>query len=269
MIPLLVDTVEFFIVVSFALLAVALRAIDARGFIASVAVGVSIVYGGGPGWFVILAVFFVLSVAATLYRYGYKKRLGGAQDKGGARSWPNILANGGFASMIAVLNLLRPSAPLASLFLGAISTSAADTVATELGLLNRGSPRLVTNPTKKVTPGTSGGVSPLGFAGAAAASAAIGVLAWVLGVASRSPAVIGLCVVGGLFGSLFDSFLGALAQRKGYCQVCQKPTEALTHCGERTKVTEGAWFLENNVVNLVSTAMGAVAAFWYFVAVLI
>lgn len=265
MLQAIVDIVEFFIVTGFATAAVLLKAIDGRGFIASVAVGVSVIYGGGPQWFVIVAIFFVVSVTTTLYKYGYKKKIGGAQEKGGARSWPNILANGGFASMIALLNLFRPSAALAALFLGAISTSASDTAATELGLLSKGAPRLVTNPSKVVTPGTSGGVSGLGFLGAALASTVIGVLAALLGIVSPSVAVVGLCVVGGLFGSLFDSFVGALAQRRGFCPVCLKPTEALTHCGERTMVTEGAWFVENNVVNLISTAMGAVASFWFFV----
>ena len=265
MLQVIFDIVEFFVVVGFATAAVLLKAIDGRGFIASVAVGVSVIYGGGPSWFVIVAIFFVVSVAATLYKYGYKKELGSAQEKGGARNWPNILANGGFASIIALLNLARPSPALAALFLGAVCTSASDTAATEFGLLSKSPPRLITNPSKEVRPGTSGGVSALGFAGAAFASAVIGVLAVLLGIVSRSATVVGLCLVGGLFGTLFDSFIGAIAQRRGYCPVCMKPTEALTHCGERTCVTEGAWFVENNVVNLVSTAMGAVASFWFFV----
>ena len=60
-----------------------------------------------------------------------------------------------------------------------------------------------------------------------------------------------------------------LEAENSYTDAVMKPTEALTHCGEKTVVTEGAWFVENNVVNLISTAMGAVAAFWFFVAVII
>ncbi len=266
MLPFFADIVEFFVVVGFALAAVLLKAIDGRGFISSVAVGVAVIYGGGPSWFVVVAIFFVLGVGATLYRYGYKKRLGGAQEKGGARNWPNILANGGFASVVAVLNLVRPSPSMAALFLGAISTAASDTAATELGLLSRGPPRLITNPSKVVTPGTSGGVSGLGFVGAAFASSVIGALAAVLGIVSRSALVVALCVVGGLSGTVFDSLLGALAQRKGYCTVCLRPTEAVTHCGEKTRVTGGAWFMENNVVNLVSTAFGAAASLCFYLA---
>ena len=159
--------VEFFVVVAFALAAVLLNTIDARGFLASTTVGFAVVYGGGFSWFVIVAVFFSLGVVFTLYKYGYKRRLGSAQGKGGARNWPHILANGGLASIAAIWSLASPGVVPAVVFLGAVSTSAADTVATELGLLSHSQPMLITHPSREVTPGTSGGVTPLGFVGAA------------------------------------------------------------------------------------------------------
>ena len=260
MLTLVTEIIEFFVVVSFALVAVLLNTIDARGFLSSVMVGVAIMYGGDFQWFVIVAVFFTLGVVFTLYKYGYKRRLGGAQGKGGARNWPHILANGGIASIIAVCNLLAPSSALPGLFLGAISTSAADTVATELGLLSRGQPRMITHPSKTVAPGTSGGVSPLGFVGAGFASLVIGLMALALGILSDPYVILPVCLIGGLFGSVFDSLIGATLQRKGYCVICLKPTEALKHCGEHTKATQGAWYIENNIVNVISTVAGAAAS---------
>ena len=251
---------EFSLVVAVALGAVLLNAIDGRGFLASAAVGFAVVYGGGLGWFVIVAVFFILGVAFTLYKYGYKRKLGGAQGKGGARNWPHILANGGLASMVAVWNIFQPGPASAAMFLGAISASAADTAATELGLLSHGQPRLITNPAKVVLPGTSGGVSPLGFVGAAFASLVIGALGALLGVLPHPYYVVPICLAGGLFGAVVDSLAGALVQRRGYCVVCLKPTEALGHCGEKTVRTGGSPFVENNVVNVVSTVAGAWAS---------
>ncbi|MDV3293707.1 MAG: DUF92 domain-containing protein [Nitrososphaerales archaeon] len=256
-----------FLVVAFALAAIFLKALDGRGFLASVAVGFSIVLGGGLQWFAIVAVFFTLGVAFTWYKYEYKKKLGGAQEKGGARNWPNILANGGLASIFAVGGYFSPGLASAVLFLGSLSTAAADTVATELGLLSKGQPRLITNPRKAVPPGTSGGVSLLGFGGAVLASLVIGVMAFFLGVV-RSPTLVFLaCLVGGLGGAVFDSLLGAAVQRKGYCNVCMKPTEAIRHCGEPTHRTSGIIFIENNVVNLLATLVGAVGALGVAVAV--
>jgi uncharacterized protein (TIGR00297 family) len=227
-----------------------------RGFIP---IG-AILIGGGLSWFIIVAVFFTLGVGFTWYKYGYKKKLGGAQEKGGARNWPNILANGGIASIFAVVYFFFPSAPVIVLFLGSISTSAADTVATELGLLSGMKPRLITRPSEEVPPGTSGGVSPLGLVGALIAAGVIGSMAAVLRILSSPVVVLSACVVGGLVGALFDSVLGAAVQRKGYCSVCHRQTEALNHCGERTTRTSGVPFIENNIVNLIATIAGALAA---------
>jgi len=253
----------FFLVIAFAFAAVILRTIDARGFLASVTVGFLIIYGGGVQWFIIVAVFFALGVAVTLYKYGYKKKIGGAQEKGGARNWPNILANGGLASIFAACEYFHPGAAFAALFLGSISTAAADTAATELGLLSRSKPRMITRPGREVTPGTSGGVSPLGFAGAVLASLVIGGMAYVLGilgVAAPLLEALPLCVVGGVSGAVVDSLIGATIQRRGHCTVCLRQTESVRHCGEKTAMTGGIPFVENNVVNLLATLAGAGAA---------
>ena len=260
MLTLIAALFEFVVVVAFALAAVLLNTIDARGFLASAAVGFAVMYGGGFSGFVIVAVFFTLGVAFTLYKYGYKRRLGTAQGKGGARNWPHILANGGLASVAAMYCLVSPGTLPAAVFLGAVSTSAADTVATELGLLSDRQPRLITDLSKEVPPGTSGGVTRLGFVGSAFASLVIGVMALALGVLPDAYLVLPVCLVGGIFGAVFDSLVGATIQRKGYCVVCMKPTEALRHCGEKTKTTGGKWYIENNVVNVLSTVAGAAAA---------
>ena len=268
MLTLVEGVTEFFVVVLVALAAVLLSAIDARGFLASAVVGFAIMFGGGVRWFVVVAVFFILGVAFTLYKYGYKRRIGAAQGKGGARNWPHILANGGLASMAAIWNLVSPDPALAAVFLGAISTSAADTAATEIGLLSHSQPRLITRPSEVVAPGTSGGVSPLGFVGAGFASLVIGALAIPLGILPNLYLLIPLCLFGGLVGAVVDSLIGAAVQRKGYCVICLKPTEALKHCGERTIPTRGNRLVENNVVNVLSTVGGAAAALALYLAMI-
>jgi len=244
------------VVVLFALAAIALKALDGRGFLASVAVGYSIIVGGGWGWFIVVAVFFTLGVGFTWYKYEFKSRLGSAQE---VRNWPNILANGGAASIFALAQLFMGGVVFATLFLGSIAAAASDTVATELGLLSASKPRLITRIRSPVPPGTSGGVTPLGFFGALIASLVIGAMAVFLGVL---PGLlpIAAAVSGGLLGSIADSLYGATIQRKGYCIVCGKTTETLKHCGEGTVRTGGVPFVENNIVNLVATITGALAS---------
>jgi len=259
-VTLAIALVDLVIVAAFALLAISLRALDRRGFLASFAVGYSIIVGGGPAWFLVVAVFFTLGVSFTWYKYEYKKRIGGAQEKGGARSWPNILANGGVASIFAVVELVRGGSIFGLLFLGCLSTAAADTVATELGLLSRRAPRLIISPAQTVSPGTSGGVTVLGFFGAFLASSVIGFLSYATGVFPGGLLVIPVCLAGGVVGAVFDSVLGATVQRKGFCTVCLRKTETLHHCGEATSKTGGISFIENNVVNLLATLGGACGA---------
>jgi uncharacterized protein (TIGR00297 family) len=253
---------ELAIVVAFALLAIKARALDKGGFLASVVVGYAIFLGGGWTWFVIIVSFFILGVAATWFKYEYKKSIGTAQEKGGARSWPNILANGGIAAIFGLAELAFGGSAFALLYIGAMSAAASDTVATELGLLSRSVPRLITRFGARVPPGTSGGVTGLGFLGTIIAAAAIGTIAAALGVVRGvSPSkVILVATTGGIVGSIADSVIGATVQRKSVCVVCGKATENLVHCGQPTRRRSGSVRVDNNVVNLLATIVGAAAS---------
>ncbi len=262
-IDLLASMLDLAIVVAFALVAIAAKAIDRRGFLASLAVGYPILLGGGLTWFVMVATFFVLGVAFTWYRYEYKKSIGSAQEKGGTRNWPNILANGGIASLLGLGEFFGGGAIFSVLYVGAISAAASDTVATELGLLNRSPPRLITDLRRSVSHGTSGGVSPMGIGGTILASCLIGVVAAGLGVANSLQPwfVVAVSISGGVIGSLADSVAGATFQRKSYCVVCGKPSENLSHCGEPTRFSSGVRLVDNHVVNVLATAFGALGSF--------
>jgi uncharacterized protein (TIGR00297 family) len=253
---------ELVIVIIFSLVAIKAGALDRGGFLASVVVGYAIFLGGGWRWFVVIASFFILGVGFTWFKYEYKKSLGSAQEKGGARNWPNILANGGAAATFAVAELISGERVFAVLYLGAMSAAASDTVATELGLLSRSAPRLITKLRVRVSPGTSGGVTALGFCGTFLASVVIGVVAALLGVVRGAAGVdiVLIAVIGGVVGSIGDSLVGATAQRKSLCVVCGKPSENLVHCGRRTERQSGFESVDNNIVNLMATLVGAGAS---------
>jgi uncharacterized membrane protein len=85
---------------------------------------------------------------------------------------------------------------------------------------------------------------PYGGAGA-------GTAAWVLWL----PLVAG---IGGLAGSLFDSLLGATVQGIYWCETCDGETERALHgCGTATRLLRGWRWLNNDVVNFLSSVVGS------------
>src|SRR5690606_31156432 len=172
--------------------------------------------------------------------------------KGGRRDAVQVLANGGVATAIAALAALRPDLALFPAFAGAIAAATADTWATEVGLLSRTTPRLITTG-RRVPAGTSGGVTPLGTAAALAGGVFIGVLAAALvllgsavssysvgdivpaaSTAPRTDAGGALRIAlatsaAALLAALSDSLLGATVQAAYHCPRCDKPTERRVH----------------------------------------
>jgi len=164
------------------------RIVDKSGLVAGFAVGSSafIFPKDGWKWFLIILVFHLVAAQFTKYKYEVKRKRGFAQEKGGARAWQNVFANGGVAALLAIGEGLFAGNIFLAGFIGAVGTATADTLATEIGLLYPRNPRSIADLSKKVPPGTSGGVSPLGEFAALLGSFIIGLAAWLLGV-SASP----------------------------------------------------------------------------------
>lgn len=134
---------------------------------------------------------------------------------------------------------------------------AADTFSSELGILSRSSPRLITSPTfRKVPPGTNGGVSFTGLAAGLLGSAIIAVTAffftpfcndatlgrWGGGAPWTQPQLrmflLGM-TVWGFLGSVLDSVMGAVLQRSVRDTRTGKIVEG--EGGERVLVTPGGF----------------------------
>ncbi len=99
-----------------------------------------------------------------------------------------------------------------------------DTLASELGILSRGRPRLITT-LQKVPPGTNGAMSVGGTIASVVGGAIVGLLAGVTLLlenkgcsAGNVVESVGWGIFGGGFGSLVDSFLGATVQETRYSQ---------------------------------------------------
>jgi uncharacterized protein (TIGR00297 family) len=219
----------------------------------------TIIYGlGGWVWGVLLALFFISSSLLSHYKEREKQTVAEKFDKGHRRDLGQVLANGGAGAIVALLHGFFPSPLLLPLFLGTIATVTADTWATELGTLSQQPPRLITTG-KTVPVGTSGGVSLFGTAVSFIGGLLIGVAAGLL-TQTHIVALIITGSLGGLAGSLADSFLGATIQQIYYCEQCQKETEKKLHCGRATRPLRGWRWLNNDMVNFLSSLFGGVTA---------
>ncbi|HLV43340.1 MAG TPA: DUF92 domain-containing protein [Aggregatilineales bacterium] len=262
-----------------ALLAWRRSALTASGALGAVLVGTAIFGFGGLAWGMLLITFFVLSTLLSHYKESVKERIAAEKfDKGSVRDLGQALANGGAGAGIAALAFLfLPEPVMLAAFVGAMATVNADTWATEIGVLSRRTPRLITT-LQPVERGTSGGVTWLGTLATAAGGLAIGLGALLflaldaplsrLGLGALAHPGMGrliwlllVSLAGGLGGSLFDSLLGASVQAIYYCPACQKETEKRVHgCGTPTRLVRGWRWLNNDLVNFAASVFGALAA---------
>jgi uncharacterized protein (TIGR00297 family) len=237
----------------------------------AVVVGTLIVGFGGWTWGLLLVAFFVSSSLLSLYRWRDKISVSDKFSKGHRRDLGQILANGGLSALLAVAYGLSPRPILFLAFLGAMAAVNSDTWATEIGVLSRRTPHLVTTG-QVVPPGTSGGITRDGSLAALAGGLFIGLCAALFSAGERLATgqpfpieSLGLLVLigglSGLGGAFFDSLLGATVQRIYYCEVCEKETEqVIHHCGSQSRPLRGWGWLDNDVVNFISSVVGALLA---------
>jgi uncharacterized protein (TIGR00297 family) len=245
-----------------ALAAWLLRWLTGSGALAAFGLG-WIVFGlGGLSWAVVLLAFFVTS---TILSKLFKKKKQSAEtfyEKSSRRDAGQVLANGFVAGLFVVSHYFFPDSLIPWCgFAAALAAANADTWATELGILNKRSPILITTG-KTVEKGTSGAISYIGTLAACLGSALIAVVAWFVWNADFVPnslVWITMITLSGVFGSLVDSYLGALAQTIYFCPVCKKETEQHPNhaCGAVTIFQRGWRWLDNDWVNFFCTSSAA------------
>jgi uncharacterized protein (TIGR00297 family) len=232
------------------------RSLSTSGSVAAVVVG-TLSVAAGWSWGVLLIAFF--ASGSALSKLGERRKadlIGSIVEKGGERDAVQVLANGGIFAAAAIGYFLIPSPIWFAIGAGALAASAADTWATEIGTLAGGAPISIVSG-KRVPPGTSGGVTFVGTVAAVAGALFIAVVA----AFANWPVPFTAITVGGVAGSLADSLLGGTIQARRWCDLCAESTERLVHrCGTPTRPAGGLAGFDNDSVNTVCSAIGALVA---------
>jgi len=221
-----------------------------------------------------LVVFFISSSLLTKLNPAKKRKIEEDFKEGGQRDCVQVLANGGGGTLIALWYLFLAGglegciefghhhllSALQVAFIGHYACCNGDTWASELGVLSKRDPILVTTG-KRVPKGTNGGMSLEGTTASVAGGALIGLTFYVsnilLGACSGAKGQWQLIILGamtGFLGSLLDSLLGATLQYSAYCahhqKVVGKPSSTTRHI-------TGLDVLSNHQVNFVSALLTA------------
>lgn len=211
------------------------------GTIAAFGVGLVIGIFGDVTWLLLLLFFLLSSFLATRYKFALKEAMGVQEGVKGERRASNVLANGIAPMAAAILSYIDPAwfprALSGVVFLSALAVAGSDTLASEIGVLQRDAYLITTF--RRVPPGTDGGISWLGQACALGAALYTALVGWfVLGNLARTyglsatmpPEAVYLLIpaVLGFVGCQIDSVIGATLERKGL--VNKKTTNLLATC---------------------------------------
>jgi uncharacterized protein (TIGR00297 family) len=199
------------------------RILDIKGALAALALGLVISIFSDIYWLLALICLLITSTMVTRVKFNYKKQHGLAEGKIGERGINNVIAIGFIPGFIALfsyhLDKVHPG--LAGLlFLSSLSIAAADTFASEVGVLSK-KVILITS-FKNVPPGTDGGISMWGEISALLGAFLVSLLGFIFvsdlyfsgpgHLLPAHPFVLVACISIGWLGCQVDSVLGALFQ---------------------------------------------------------
>jgi uncharacterized protein (TIGR00297 family) len=214
-------------------------------------IGMLILWGGGWEGGAVLAAFFVSSSLVSRLALPWPD----LDPKGDRRDHRQVLANGGPAALGALLGFCCGAAGL-WVITGSLAAAAADTWATAVGSRSGSPPRLLWSG-RAVPPGTNGGITVLGSAGAATGALLVATTGALAGGGLR---LLPVATLIGLAGMLVDSTLGTL-QGRFLCPACGASSEWRVHrCGTPTVRQGGIAWLDNDGVNLAATTAAALLA---------
>jgi uncharacterized protein (TIGR00297 family) len=227
-----------------------------------------------------------IASSATKHKKEWKEAHDATAAEASVRGPAQVLGCSALAVLLSLIHVVRVgdekaidygddylAASLTCAILAHHATCLADTLASELGILNKKPPVLLTQPWRTVPPGTNGGITWWGTGMSAVGGALMGLgmawMDWCSGIIPvQNDKLLLMGTVCGLVGSFVDSLLGATLQA-----TYQDPETRVIHHEAKAKANfkliSGANILTNVQVNLVSICItsalgGLVFGPWIF-----
>lgn len=251
--------------------AVAKNSLSPSGALAAWVVAFLSVGCGFRGFLILI--FYQIGTVATKFKSKVKKRLDASALISSARTAEQVLA----CSIVAVVcacahayycgreksidfNVYPQASAYSCAILAHYATCLADTLASELGMLSKESPRLITSG-RRVPAGTNGAVTVVGFVVSAIGGGIIGssfaAMDFLSGLMVDFGTLTLFGVISGVLGSAIDSLLGATLQATYYDEETQI---IVPFFAPGLKHISGKNILTNAQVNLfsviITTAIG-------------
>lgn len=248
-----------------------------------------------------LLTFYAVSMKATKFKKEYKASIDGSinPDGNAIRGASQVLSCSLLAAILSLFHTIyygpervisfdASSSSIATmnnalsskLTCGIIAhhaTCLADTLASEMGILSKSSPRLITQPWITVPSGTNGGVTVNGFIWSIMGGLIIGVSTVVLDLLSgiivadisRFDYILRVLLfssASGLAGSVIDSLLGATIQQSFFDPDSKKMYQEEDRRPKSAKLVNrlSMNILTNELVNSVSVAVTTIIGGWVF-----
>ncbi|MDW5563008.1 MAG: DUF92 domain-containing protein [Methanomassiliicoccus sp.] len=190
--------------------------LTASGSAASFLVGMAIGGLGSIGWLLTLVVFVFMGFAVTKFRFQIKESKGLQEGKKGERTYRNVLANGLAPALVAIIAFAsgtQDSTLAVIAYISSVAVAAADTTASELGVLSDRTYLITTG--QRVPPGTDGGVSLMGTFWCIVASGVASYTGWLVIFHQPFDPLVLIPTAMGVAGCMVDSLIGATLERRG------------------------------------------------------
>jgi uncharacterized protein (TIGR00297 family) len=257
--------------------------LDASGALTALIVGYITVLGGFYETIVLLFFFFSSSKLTKFKGEIKKKREDDHLSGEGHRNWEQVVANGGFPTLLCLLLILLPNTSTTAIttsdillnkstrmnlfllcgYLGTYCSNCSDTWASEVGILSKKEPWFVLAPWRTVPYGTNGGVSVKGLFASFLAGLSYSVITVLYVVIEERNvtsfniliALFCLPIFAAMFGTILDSVLGALFEYSCYSKrkgVVLKQYDPKEDVGDNLVHISGLDILSGNHTNFLS-----------------